>query len=132
MRLKAPEGRGNPVVSGIELKPNSKGIYDVEASIGKHLVEAFGYIDLDAPPKAAAPIGTNNAVLRDGALTALKHLGVSVPADYADARIADVLVDAVKEHVDNVPARIKAAEDTLRVELTKDDGKDGKDVSKTA
>lgn len=126
MRLKAPEGRGNPVIRGIEIKPNSKGIYDVDAADGRHMVEAFGYIDVDAPPKMAAPTGTNNAALRDGVLGALKHLGVAVPADYADARIADVLVDAVKEHIDSVPAKIKAAEEALRAELAKGDGKDGK------
>jgi hypothetical protein len=126
MRLKAPEGRGNPVIRGIEIKPNSKGVYDVDTADGRHLVEAFGYIDVDAPPKVAAPTGVNSAALRDGVLGALKHLGVAVPADYADARIADVLVDSVKEHVAGVSAKIKAAEDAVRAELAKGDGKDGK------
>jgi hypothetical protein len=127
MRLKAPEGRGNPVVGGIEIRPN-KGVYDVETHVGRHLVDSFGYIDIDAPPKAATPTGTDNAALRDGALAALKHLSVAVPADFADARIAEVLVDAVRDHVAGVPAKVKAAEEALLAALVAKDG--SKDTAK--
>jgi hypothetical protein len=118
MRLKAPEGRGNPVVDGREIEPK-KGLYEVDAKTGKHLVESFGYIDIDAPPKpaviAATPKGT--AALRDGALASLKHLGVGVPADFSDERVAGALVEAVKAHVDGMAATVKAAEDRVLNEL---------------
>jgi hypothetical protein len=85
MRLKAPEGKGHPTVAGIE---------------------SHGYVDVDAPAKAVPAAGNprgkaDPGLLRGAALTALKALGVVIPAaDADDKAIADALVGAAKALVD--------------------------------
>lgn len=113
MRLKAPEGRGHPVVKGLELKPETDGCYHVDANIGAYLIEAFGYLDADAPPNAATIAKPDDGVLRIAVLASLKSLGVALTGPANDRRLADILVDASKRQNDRVAAEVKAAEDRL-------------------
>lgn len=85
MRLKAPPGAGNPSVGGITIAPNKGGIYEVDTRTGTHLVESFGFIDLDAPkPKAAAGVDVPKALRDENA--ALKERAERAETDLADAR----------------------------------------------
>jgi hypothetical protein len=56
MKLKAPEGVGDPCVAGVIVAPRD-GIYEVEAQIGALLIESFGFVEVEADaaakPKAA-------------------------------------------------------------------------------
>lgn len=55
MKLKAPEGVGNPCVAGVVLGTRN-GLYEVEAEIGALLIECFGFVETDEPEKPdAAP-----------------------------------------------------------------------------
>jgi hypothetical protein len=57
MKLKAPEGVGNPCVAGVVIAPRN-GLYEVEAEIGALLIECFGFVEVEAPAKpgvAGAP-----------------------------------------------------------------------------
>ena len=53
MKLKAPEGVGDPCVAGINVA-SREGVYEVEADIGALLVECFGFVAIDADRKPAA------------------------------------------------------------------------------
>jgi hypothetical protein len=55
MKLKAPQGVGDPCVAGATVTSRD-GIYEVEAAIGALLIETFGFIAIEgeAPPKAKA------------------------------------------------------------------------------
>jgi hypothetical protein len=54
MKLKAPEGVGDPCVAGVAIAPR-EGVYEVEAEIGALLIECFGFGEAgaDQKPKAA-------------------------------------------------------------------------------
>jgi len=52
MKLKAPQGVGNPCVAGVMLGTRN-GLYEVEAEIGALLVECFGFVEVEAPEKAS-------------------------------------------------------------------------------
>ena len=54
MKLKAPEGVGDPCVAGVVIAPR-EGVYEVEAEIGALLIECFGFAEAGAPapPRAA-------------------------------------------------------------------------------
>jgi hypothetical protein len=52
MKLKAPEGVGDPCVAGVVIAP-CDGVYDVEAEIGAVLVECFGFVEVEAPATPA-------------------------------------------------------------------------------
>jgi hypothetical protein len=54
MKLKAPEGVGDPCVAGAVIAPR-EGVYEVEAEIGALLIECFGFAEAVAEqkPKAA-------------------------------------------------------------------------------
>ncbi len=57
MKLKAPEGVGDPCVAGVEIALR-EGVYEVEAEIGALLIECFGFVEAGAEQKAkvaAAP-----------------------------------------------------------------------------
>jgi hypothetical protein len=57
MKLKAPEGVGDPCVAGVAIAPRD-GVYEVEAGIGALLIECFGFFEADAaakPRPASAP-----------------------------------------------------------------------------
>jgi hypothetical protein len=55
MKLKAPEGVGEPCVAGVTIAARD-GLYEVEAEIGALLIECFGFVEADAAakPNAAA------------------------------------------------------------------------------
>jgi hypothetical protein len=54
MKLKAPEGVGDPCVAGVVIA-SREGVYEVEAGIGALLIECFGFVETGAEqkPKAA-------------------------------------------------------------------------------
>lgn len=59
MKLKAPQGVGDPSVAGVTFTPRD-GVYDVEPEIGVHLIECFGFVEVGetvAPKARAAPGG---------------------------------------------------------------------------
>ncbi len=45
MKLKAPEGVGDPCVAGVAMTP-CNGVYEVEAEIGALLIECFGFVEV--------------------------------------------------------------------------------------
>ena len=53
MKLKAPEGVGDPCVAGVVIAPR-EGVYEVEAEIGALLIECFGFVEAGTEPKAKA------------------------------------------------------------------------------
>lgn len=107
MRLRAKEGQGHPTVGGTVIEPRRGGIYEVEAAIGKELVESHGYIDVDAPAKAKAPTAAAASdELRDAVVAMLKAFGVIV-ADAGDK----VLIDALGRLSDSVNERLGSRDD---------------------
>jgi len=46
MKLRAPEGVGDPCVAGVAIAPRN-GIYEVEADVGTLLIECFGFVALE-------------------------------------------------------------------------------------
>jgi hypothetical protein len=52
MKLKAPEGVGDPCVAGVVIAPRD-GVYEVEAEIGAVLIECFGFVEVEAPATPA-------------------------------------------------------------------------------
>ncbi len=53
MKLKAPEGVGDPCVAGVILAARD-GFYEVEPAVGALLIECFGFIEVSADEKANA------------------------------------------------------------------------------
>ena len=51
MKLKAPQGVGDPCVAGVALAPRD-GLYEVEAEIGALLIEWFGFVEIGTEEKA--------------------------------------------------------------------------------
>jgi hypothetical protein len=51
MKLKAPEGVGDPCVAGVVIAPR-EGVYEVEAEIGALLIECFGFVEFGAEQKS--------------------------------------------------------------------------------
>lgn len=95
MRLKAPEGRGHPVLGGVEVKPKDDGCYHFErASDIEHLL-ALGYRDADAKKEPAIPAGEASPILRETVLAALKKLGVVLARVPDDAALAELLKETV-------------------------------------
>jgi hypothetical protein len=47
MKLKAPQGVGDPCVVGVTIAPRD-GCYEVEAEIAALLIECFGFVAIDA------------------------------------------------------------------------------------
>jgi hypothetical protein len=50
MKLKAPEGVGEPCVAGVAIARRD-GLYEVEAEIGALLIECFGFVEVETPEK---------------------------------------------------------------------------------
>jgi hypothetical protein len=46
MKLKAPQGVGDPCVAGVTIAPRG-GVYEVEAEIGALLIECFGFVEVE-------------------------------------------------------------------------------------
>jgi len=53
MKLKAPEGVGDPCVAGAVIAPRN-GLYEVEAEIGALLIECFGFVEIEERGNATA------------------------------------------------------------------------------
>ena len=53
MKLKAPEGVGDPCVAGVVIA-SCEGVYEVEAEIGALLIECFGFVEAGAEQKSKA------------------------------------------------------------------------------
>jgi len=72
MKLKAPEGVGDPCVAGVAIVPRD-GLYEVEAEIGLHLIECFGFVEVEtlAKPIAAGAPRRGRRGRRAGAVTKL-------------------------------------------------------------
>jgi hypothetical protein len=47
MKLKAPEGVGDPCVAGVAIVARD-GLYEVEAEVGALLIECFGFVEVGA------------------------------------------------------------------------------------
>jgi hypothetical protein len=62
MKLKAPEGVGEPCVAGVAISSRD-GLYEVEAEIGALLIECFGFVEADAAakPNEAAKVRRRSA-----------------------------------------------------------------------
>jgi len=61
MKLKAPPGVGDPCVAGVAIVSRD-GIYEVEPDAGALLIEAFGFAEVKAGPRAqASPAAVNAA-----------------------------------------------------------------------
>ncbi len=58
MKLKAPQGVGDPCVAGVIVESRD-GVYEVEAEVGALLIECFGFVEVEAgtaqPAKTAPP-----------------------------------------------------------------------------
>ena len=65
MKLKAPEGVGDPCVAGVAITPRD-GLYEVEAEIGALLIECFGFVEAEVPEKPSAPSAASAPALRRG------------------------------------------------------------------
>ena len=52
MKLKAPQGVGDPCVAGVVIAARD-GVYDVEAEVGALLVECFGFVEAETDTGAA-------------------------------------------------------------------------------
>lgn len=65
MKLKAPQGAGDPCVAGVVIAARD-GLYDVEAEIGALLMECFGFTEAEADGSAPgrSVAGAANAVRR--------------------------------------------------------------------
>ena len=63
MKIKAPEGVGDPCVAGVTIAPRD-GFYEVEAEVGALLIECFGFVDIstgEATGTALAPEAASQA-----------------------------------------------------------------------
>ena len=56
MKLKAPEGVGDPCVAGVRIAPRD-GVYEVAPEVGALLIECFGFIEVE-PGAAETPTVT--------------------------------------------------------------------------
>jgi len=50
MKLKAPEGVGDPCVAGVLIAPRN-GVYEVEPDVGALLIACFGFFEVEAAEK---------------------------------------------------------------------------------
>jgi len=62
MKLKAPQGAGDPCVAGVTIVPRD-GVYEVEPEIGVHLIECFGFVEF-IEAETAAPARAESAPRR--------------------------------------------------------------------
>jgi len=54
MKLKAPEGVGDPCVGGMVIASRD-GLYEVGPKIGAVLIECFGFVEIETPSPNTAP-----------------------------------------------------------------------------
>jgi hypothetical protein len=55
MKLKTPEGVGDPCVAGVAIAPRD-GFYEVEAGVGALLIESFGFVEVCADEAVEAAL----------------------------------------------------------------------------
>jgi hypothetical protein len=65
MKLKAPEGVGDPCVGGVTLVPRD-GLYDVEPEVGALLIEGFGFVAVEAAADEPKSRPRRGATIRRG------------------------------------------------------------------
>lgn len=63
MKLKAPEGVGDPCVAGVAIVPRD-GIYDVETDIAALLIECFGFVAVEASATETARAASRTPAAR--------------------------------------------------------------------
>ncbi len=56
MKLKAPQGVGDPCVAGVIIAPHD-GVYEVEPEIGALLIECFGFVAVEAGAAEKVKLG---------------------------------------------------------------------------
>lgn len=125
-RFKAPQGVGNPVIAGIELKPGPGGVFVTGDPAAIDHMKAAGFHDLDAKASAApAPIAPAASPALHGAVVkALAEHGVSVPEKAGEDVLVKALGDLAGVVADKIKAAEQAVEDRVRAELAeKGDGK---------
>jgi hypothetical protein len=54
MKLKAPEGVGDPCVGGVVIAVRD-GLYEVGPKIGAVLIECFGFVEIETPAPGNTP-----------------------------------------------------------------------------
>jgi hypothetical protein len=57
MKLKAPQGAGDPCVAGAVIAARD-GLYEVEAEIGALLIECFGFTEAGARGNTKTPVSS--------------------------------------------------------------------------
>jgi hypothetical protein len=60
MKLKAPQGVGDPCVAGATITARS-GIYEVEPEVGALLIECFGFVAVEESGKPAPALAPTSA-----------------------------------------------------------------------
>jgi hypothetical protein len=55
MKLKAPDGVGDPCVAGVVIVSRN-GLYEVDAEVGALLIECFGFVENSVADKPKAPL----------------------------------------------------------------------------
>jgi hypothetical protein len=68
MKLKAPEGVGDPCVAGVMIA-SCGGVYDVEGEVAGLLMECFGFIEIEAK---AAEVASPESVPKPASKSAPK------------------------------------------------------------
>ena len=119
MLLKAPPGVGNPSIGGVTIEPKRGGIYDVDEATGRHLIEAFGFFDPNAPKaKPVAPTPDSSDGLRDGVVAVLKSAGAAL-GDTSDKTLLAALGNLGAQVDAHVVAQVKVAQDPLRDDIAR-------------
>ena len=59
MKLKAPEGAGDPCVAGVMVELRD-GMCEVETEIGALLIECFGFVEVDAVARTKVTLPRRN------------------------------------------------------------------------
>lgn len=129
MRVKAPEGKGHPVLRGLEVKPEDDGCYHVSAADGRLLVDTHGYIDADAPPKTKAKAKTDGSAVHKAAVAALEAFGVKL-ADPSEEVVARALADLPGTVKDRMLAAVERAEKDTEDRVLKELAADKSDSKK--
>jgi hypothetical protein len=60
MKLKAPEGVGDPCVAGVSFAPRD-GLYEVEVEVGDLLIECFGFVEVSVAETTEAALAPEAA-----------------------------------------------------------------------
>ena len=61
MKLRAPDGVGDPCVAGVAIVPRD-GVYEVEPQVGALLIECFSFVEVET----AAKLGGSAGAIRRG------------------------------------------------------------------